>query len=119
MNDDTGPEPVIEGRPPGDGESLPEQPWDAFREAGLMWFVNRLLHLFGWALVAEVNPDEPTKTINVYPARTTFRGFCADAESRGFKALTAHLDENMPELRAVAEKLDPPPLTEEAGKTTL
>ena len=31
-----------------------EKSWKEFRESGLLWFVNTILHTFGWALVAEL-----------------------------------------------------------------
>ena len=36
-------------------EMLEPSSWQAFQDAGLIWWVNRGLHLFGWALVLEVN----------------------------------------------------------------
>lgn len=76
---------------------LTESTWNEFRDAGLLWWINRTLHLFGWALVIE--QDEETKEINrVYPARCNFRGFCEDVEANGFRNLTNHLRDEMPKL---------------------
>jgi hypothetical protein len=91
-------------------EMLARVAWDEFRDAGLMWWVNRQLHLFGWSLVAVVDPADPAKTVKVYPARTEFRGFCSSAEERGFKSLTRHLHESVDELRDTTDKLTPPEL---------
>jgi len=79
--------------------SIVEATWDDFAAAGLFWWVNRALHLFGWALVREMDSDEPdAKVLRVYPARCRFRGFSEDVEADGFVRLTAHLRDNMDEL---------------------
>lgn len=74
--------------------------WDEFRNSGLLWFVNRTLHLFGWTIVytARENADGEMEILNVYPARTSFRGFDAESEDKGFHNLTNHINEEMPWL---------------------
>lgn len=76
--------------------NLIETSWDEFAAAGLFWWVNRSLHLFGWALVREV--DVLGKAIRVYPARCRYRGFAEHEETSGFMALTAHLHDNVDDL---------------------
>ena len=68
---------------------IEERSWDEFRQAGLLWWINRQLHLFGWAVAVEI--DEENRVKNVYPARCTFRGFSPDSETEGFTQLTTHL----------------------------
>jgi len=80
-----------------------EKSWEDFRSSGMMWFANRILHMFGWVLVADVElgakDGEVTNTVNrVYPARTKFRGFSADAEERGFKNVTKFVKDNIDTL---------------------
>jgi hypothetical protein len=58
----------------------------------MLWWVNRALHLFGWALVAVVETDGSVSSM--YPARTVFRGFSMAEETEGFTALTKHLQQN-------------------------
>jgi hypothetical protein len=70
--------------------------WKEFQEAGLLWWVNRVLHLFGWVIVFV--GEEGQEPRQVFPARTTFRGFTADAEEQGFERLTAHLAREAPHL---------------------
>lgn len=55
----------------------------------MLWWVNRGLHLFGWAIVAKVEDDGSISAI--YPARTQYRGFDSQAEAEGFAALNAHM----------------------------
>jgi hypothetical protein len=75
-----------------------EASWQEFRDAGLLWWVNRTLHLFGWCLVFEGLAGEPPS--RVYPARTSYRGFSGETEKRGFARLTAHLATEAPGLLA-------------------
>jgi len=72
--------------------------WEEFRKIGLLWFVNRLLHLFGWAIVFEyTNPKGKLKS--VYPARVKFRGFDNKCETDGFINVTDYLSKNIRELK--------------------
>ncbi len=71
--------------------------WKEFQEAGLLWWINRSLHLFGWAIVFEV--DSLGRVTEVYPARTSARGFHLPEEDAGFIALTNHLANIAPELQ--------------------
>ena len=52
----------------------------------MLWWVNRSLHLLGWAIVVGIN--DKGKIENVYPARVKFRGFSSEVEENGFKALS-------------------------------
>jgi hypothetical protein len=64
--------------------------WEEFREVGLLWWVNRVLHLFGWVIVCEL--EEGSEHIkDIYPAHCTFRGFTREAETEGFSKLTGYL----------------------------
>ena len=95
---------------PTDGDMMPpattvkppnlvETSWDEFASAGLFWWINRGIHLFGWALVREMDSDEPdAKVLRVYPARCRFRGFSEDVEDDGFRRLTADIEANIPNL---------------------
>lgn len=74
---------------------LERKNWQEFRDTGLIWFVNRLLHLFGWVIVYEI---ENNKIMQVYPARTKFRGFDPKCESDGFTRVTDYLRNNAESL---------------------
>ena len=58
--------------------------WGAFREAGMLWAINRVLHMFGWAIVVEVD-DDSGETVGAYPVRTEWRGFPRDREDLGYQ----------------------------------
>lgn len=63
------------------------QKWEDFRSRdGLLWWVNRSLHLFGYALV--VRYDEEGRLFAVAPERASYRGFSLESEDRGFMRVT-------------------------------
>lgn len=68
-----------------------ERTWNEFRKSGLLWWVNRALHLFGWAIVVEMN-DDGERVKRAYPARCKFRGFVEESETRGFRNLTNYMN---------------------------
>lgn len=74
--------------------------WREFRESGLLWWVNRGLHLFGWAIVYdfEKGADTNAEPASVYVARTKFRGFGKEADADGFKKLTGYMQDHAEEL---------------------
>lgn len=69
--------------------------WEEFRKTGLLWFVNSVLHLFGYAIVLEV---ENKKVVNAYPARVKFRGFAQKNNTDGYRHITKYLKENIDTL---------------------
>jgi hypothetical protein len=68
---------------------IQKRSWKQFRESGLLWWVNRTLHLFGWAIVMEVDKDG--KIMGAYPARSKFRGFTIEIEEANFVKLSRYL----------------------------
>jgi hypothetical protein len=72
--------------------------WDEFRRTGLLWFVNTLLHTFGWAIVIEYDDEVKDAVVGVYPARVTYRGFPKEAEDAARKNLAEYMRENADEL---------------------
>ena len=76
--------------------------WTEFREAGLLWFINTILHLFGWAITVEI--DEKTdEVISCYPKRCGFRGFTTECNTQGYIRLSKYLQKNIDELVQEAE----------------
>lgn len=78
--------------------------WKEFQSSKLLWWVNRSLHLFGWAIVLQC--EEDGEVTDAYPARVDFRGFSEKDEGDGFRGLTLHIAENAAAL--VDEALLPP-----------
>lgn len=62
--------------------------WQTFRDAGLLWWINRQLHLFGWDITVDVEQDG--SIVDIYPVRYWYRGFKRADEIEGFRKLTAH-----------------------------
>lgn len=58
---------------------MEKKEWKEFRESGLLWFINSILHLFGWSIVFEISDNE---IISIYPARVTYRGFSEKYNTR-------------------------------------
>ena len=70
--------------------------WDSFRATGLLWFINRSLHLFGYAITVVV--DDKGKVTDAYPAKCKFRGFDYKSEEKGFKRVTKFFGKNWERL---------------------
>jgi hypothetical protein len=75
--------------------------WEEFRNTGMLWFVNRLLHVMGWVIVTEFDPTNK-KVVGVYPARTKFRGFTDEVEDEGFKRVAQYIADNAETLKEEA-----------------
>jgi hypothetical protein len=75
--------------------------WKEFQETKLLWWINRLLHTFGWAIVFVLEPDGTVS--DAYPARVTFRGFDEASETEGFIGLTQYLKSSIDELAEEAK----------------
>ena len=81
--------------------------WKEFQDSGLLWWVNRVLHTFGWAIVLGWEADEDVDTTEptaVYPARVKFRGFGEASEEKGFVKLSKYMVANSEELLKEAEE---------------
>jgi len=71
--------------------------WNEFRESGLFWWINMVLHTFGWAIVLEIEEDGSVS--DCYPARVKFRGFDEKINTDGFIKVTKYLENNIEELK--------------------
>lgn len=76
--------------------------WDEFRSCGLFWFINMIIHTFGWALAYEV--DEEGKIVTVYPARVKYRGFSENTNTEGYIRLSNYLKENIDDIANEAKE---------------
>lgn len=92
----------VEGNVKGE-EMLDEKAWQEFRGAGLLFFINQILHAFGWAIVIELG--EGGKIKRAFPARTKFRGFGPDSIDRGYRNLSKFMKENADELYKEAHEI--------------
>lgn len=71
--------------------------WKEFRESGLLWWINTILHAFGWAIVVYFDKDRQ-EVIDVYPARVKFRGFSEESNAEGFVKVSKYLNDNSQDL---------------------
>lgn len=74
--------------------------WSEFRNTGLVLIINQILHIFGWALVFEMEGDEIK---NVYPARVKYRGFDEKTTEEAYKKVSNYMLRNSKELNKEAE----------------
>lgn len=54
--------------------------WDAFRNEGMLWWINRILHTFGWQIV--MSYDENMNFLGAFPTRTANLGFNDETNER-------------------------------------
>lgn len=69
--------------------------WEKFKESGMLWWINMILHTFGWAIVLVLDKGE---VIEVYPARVKFRGFSEKDNTDGYIKLSKYIKENAEDL---------------------
>lgn len=70
--------------------------WNEFRNSGLLWWINMILHTFGWAIVVDIDKENNIK--EVYPARVKFRGFNEETNTKGYINVSKFLKDNSIEL---------------------
>lgn len=69
--------------------------WKEFKNSGLLWFVNSILHVFGWNIVLEM---ENGKVLKAYPQRTKYRGFSEKSNTKGYINLSQYIKDHADEL---------------------
>lgn len=69
---------------------------DEFRNSGALWWINQQLHLFGMAIVVDL--DSNGVAYNMYPVRADYRGFSEEVNDDGYKKLTKYLNDNINSL---------------------
>lgn len=58
-------------------------PWEEFSNDGMLWWVNRILHTFGWEIALQY--DENFKYMEAYPRRTENLGFTSAINEKRLK----------------------------------
>ncbi len=81
--------------------------WETFRQTGMLWMVNRTLHIFGWSIVVEY--DDNDKPLRAYPAQTEWKGFPRNVDDANYDRIDNWLayrfaDKDMQKLRAWAQR---------------
>lgn len=75
--------------------------WREFRESGFLWWINMILHTFGWAIVVDI--DDNGEITDAYPARVKFRGFGEKNNTEGYVKVSQYMKENVSDLLEEAE----------------
>ena len=75
--------------------------WKEFRESGFLWWINMILHTFGWAIVVDI--DDNGEITDAYPARVKFRGFGEKNNTEGYIKVSQYMKENISDLLEEAE----------------
>ena len=81
-------------------QMIVEKSWEEFRDSGFLWWVNMILHTFGWAITVKM---EDGKVIDAYPARVKFRGFGEKNNTEGYIKVSQYMKENVNNLLEEAE----------------
>ena len=76
--------------------------WKEFKDNGLLFITNQLLHIFGYAIV--FNLDDKGNIKEVYPARVKFRGFGDEQIEEGYKKISKYMKDNANELEKEARE---------------
>ena len=80
--------------------SITQQSWEDFQKAGLLWFVNQFLQVFGWAICLDVDNGIVKKA---YPGRVLFRGFTEEAQTICYERLARYIRDHGKEIYDEAE----------------
>lgn len=66
--------------------------WKEFRDSGFLWWINMVLHTFGWAIIVDVDKDG--RVLGGHPARVKFRGFPDERNTKGYIQVSEYMKEN-------------------------
>ena len=69
--------------------------WEEFRNSGMLWWINMILHTFGLAIVYEMEDGNVTE---VYPASIKYRGFSEKDNTDGYKKVSKYINDNASDL---------------------
>lgn len=76
-------------------DNVDKRTWEEFRNCGMLWWVNMILHTFGWSLVVVKDYGE---IIDVFPARVKYRGFSEKSNEEGYINVSEYLKDNAEQL---------------------
>ena len=74
--------------------------WKEFRDTGFLWWINMILHTFGWAICVDFDNGE---VVDAYPARVKYRGFIENNNTAGYIKISIYMKENASDLLEEAE----------------
>lgn len=79
-----------------DSNMVNKKTWDEFQNSGLLWWINMILHTFGWSIVFAL--DENKKIVEVYPARVRYRGFYEKLNIEGYIKVSEYINKESNQL---------------------
>lgn len=82
-------------------QMVEKKTWREFRDSGMLWWINMILHTFGWGIAVNIE-DEGTIT-DVYPARVKFRGFSEKNNTEGYQKVIQYMKDNADNLLKESE----------------
>lgn len=82
-------------------EEVKRSTWQQFRECGMLWWINMILHTFGWSIVLALDGDIVK---DAYPARVKFRGFSTKNNTEGYIKVSQYMKENAGNLLEEAKE---------------
>lgn len=68
--------------------------WGEFSRAGMLWWLNTILHGLGWSIVMETD-EETGEVLDVFPARTSWYGFPDEVNDEELAKFRAHVREGL------------------------
>lgn len=77
--------------------------WKEFQDTGLLFYINQILHVFGWAICLDLDDEGNIK--EAFPSRVKFRGFGPESIDKGYTKVTKYLKDNVDELLEECEPL--------------
>ena len=81
-----------------DDNAITKKTWREFRDTGLLWFINSILHVFGWAIGLSPDPKNPDADFIASINRTKYRGFPETSNTEGYQKVSKYLKDNIDEL---------------------
>lgn len=66
--------------------------WKAFRNTGLLYFVNEFLHIFGYAINIE---KVDNKIVDVYPEKVNYTGLSEKSNEEAYIKASQFMKDNM------------------------
>lgn len=74
-----------------------KEKWKEFKNAGLLWFINTILHVFGYTIKYKVD-KETGELLDVFPDRCSYRGFPQESNTRGYINVSQYMKDHAEEL---------------------
>jgi len=71
-----------------------------FQNTGLLLLINQILHVFGWAIVIQIDGKKQT----MHPARVKFRGFDSNSVTQSYVNISKYIKSECNNLLNEAEQ---------------